>query len=150
MKKTLKGDLIHFAKQGCFDLIIHGQNCKHGWKKGIAHTIGLHFPQAKKSDLETLYGDKKKLGSYSYANITLDSGKNLIVVNAYTQFNYGQGNHLNIKALESCFFKIKNDFPNLHYAYPKIGAGLAGGNWNQINTVIESIFHDQQHTLVVF
>ncbi len=150
MKKTLKGDLIHFAKQGCFDLIIHGQNCKHGWKKGIAHTIGLHFPQAKKSDLETLYGDKKKLGSYSYANITLDSGKNLIVVNAYTQFNYGQGNHLNIKALESCFLKIKNDFPNLHYAYPKIGAGLAGGNWNQINTVIEAIFQDQQHTLVVF
>lgn len=150
MKKTLKGDLIHLAKQGNFDLIIHGQNCKHGWKKGIAHTIGLNFPEAKKADLNTIHGDKKKLGTYSHAIITLDTGKQLIVVNAYTQFNYGQGNHLNIRALESCFESIKNDFPHLHYAYPKIGAGLAGGNWKEINSVIENIFSNENHTLVVF
>ncbi len=150
MKTIIKGNLIHFAKQGYFDIIIHGQNCKHGWKKGIAHTIALKFPEAKKSDLNTPYGDKKKLGSYSYAVIMLESGKQLIVINAYTQFNYGQGNHLNLNALRSCFEKIKNDFPNLHYAYPKIGAGLAGGNWKDINSVIEDVFSQQKHTLVVF
>lgn len=150
MKKTLKGDLIHLAKQGNFDLIINGQNCKHGWKKGIAHTIGLNFPESKKADLNTQYGDKKKLGDYSHAIVTLESGKPLIIVNAYTQFNYGRGNHLNINALKLSFEKIKNDFPNLHYAYPKIGAGLAGGNWFEINSVIEDVFSNQKHTLVVF
>lgn len=150
MKKTTKGDLIHLSKLGHFDLIVHGQNCFHGWKKGIAHSIGLNFPEAKKADLLTRYGDKKKLGGFSHAIITLECGKPLIVVNAYTQFEFGKGINLNLNALKSSFIAIAEAFPDRHIAYPKVGSGHAGGNWKEISSEIDSILINRDHTLVVF
>lgn len=148
-KHTIKGDLIKMAKNGDFDVIVHGQNCIHGWGAGIAKDIGRVFNAAKKADLSTKYGDKKKLGDYSYAVIKLDCGKKLVVVNAYTQYKYGQGVHLNMRALSQVFEKINKDFKNKNIAYPKIGAGRAGGKWKEISEVIDEKLVDLDHTLVV-
>ena len=39
--------------------------------------------------------------------------------------------------------KVKN------LAYPKIGAGRAGGDWDKISKIIDSCLTENNHTLVV-
>ena len=105
--KTIQGDLIKIAKAGKFDLIIHGCNCFCVMGAGIAKTIKSEFPEAYKADQNTKKGDKEKLGNYSLAEVTLDS-KKLIIINAYTQFDYG-GNITNVSydSIKEVFKKIK-------------------------------------------
>lgn len=153
---SIKGDLIHFAKEGRFDAIVHGQNCFGSWGAGIAKSIGQSFSAAKKVDLATIVGDKKKMGTYTFAEVKLDCGKSLIVINAYTQYHYGKkylpsnGSHLNLIALDKVMKKINEDFKGLHIAYPKIGAGKANGDWIKIKPLIQDNLSSLDQTLVVF
>jgi len=151
MKKSIKGNLITLAKEGEFDVIVHGQNCLHSWGNGIVKELGRSFPEAKRADKATPFKDKKKLGTYSQAKVTLKSGKELIIVNAYTQYDFGQKKvHLNYRALEEVFNLIARDFPDKTIAYPKIGAGRAGGDWKKISTIIDEKLKNNNHILVVF
>ena len=84
----IKGDLIKLAIKGDFDVIIHGCNCFCTMGAGIAKSIKTAFPEAYKADLETLKGDKEKLGNFSAANIKRN-GQEITIVNAYTQYHYG-------------------------------------------------------------
>jgi O-acetyl-ADP-ribose deacetylase (regulator of RNase III) len=54
--KKVKGDLIKLAKEGAFDLIIHGCNCFGTMGAGIARTIKSQFPVAYTADLDTKKG----------------------------------------------------------------------------------------------
>ena len=66
---------------------------------------------------------------------------NKIVINAYTQYNYSSHKpQLDYFALGTVLEQIKQDFPNYKIIMPKIGAGLAGGNWDIISSIIEQIF----------
>lgn len=149
--KITKGDLTQLAKQGSFDVIIHGCNCFHAMGAGIALAIKKEFPQAYRADLNTPKRSKAKLGDYSVAKITLKSGKPLWVVNAYTQYRYGRDKvHLDYNALKSVFEKIKRDFSTLKIGYPLIGCGLAGGDWNKAKEIINTALEGEDHTLVVY
>ena len=152
MENYLEGNLITMAKNGDFDIIIHGQNCFHGWSKGFALELSKCFKGAKKADLATKKGDKNKLGTYSYSIEKLENGKELIVINAYTQFSYGGQKkvHFVYAAFEQILEKIAKDFPDKTIAYPKIGAGLAGGDWLRILYSINLYFKSFDHTLVVY
>ena len=146
--KSIKGDLIHLAKEGEFDLIVHGCNCFCTMGAGIAKQIRTQFPLAWEADLATESGDKSKLGSYSQACINTPSGK-LYVINAYTQYHYsGDGVLVDYDALEKVFTALKNQFSGLRMGYPKIGAGLAGGDWKIISTIIDNTLVGETHTLV--
>lgn len=148
--KTVKGDLIKKALRNEFDLIIHGCNCFCTMGAGIAKAIKQEFPEAYKADLATVKGDKSKLGSISSADITVN-GKNLKVVNAYTQYDWrGSGVKADYEAIRSAFRTIREEFSGLSMAYPAIGAGLAGGNWEIISQIINEELAGEDHTLVVF
>ena len=67
--KIIQGDLIKKAKDGEFDLIIHGCNCFCTMGAGIAKGIKNNFPQAFQADQMTLKGSKAKLGTCSFAEI---------------------------------------------------------------------------------
>ena len=141
---TVKGDLIKLAKDGKFDVIVHGANCFHVMGAGFAKQIKLSFPEAYQADLETKKGDEKKLGTYTSARVD-----NLTIVNAYTQYNYGLGqNNVDYKALRKIFRLVKHSFRDKRIAYPKIGSGLGGGNWKTIKNIIEEELKDTNHTLV--
>ncbi|MBB6613161.1 macro domain-containing protein [Pontibacter sp. Tf4] len=148
--KTVKGDLVKKALRNEFDLIIHGCNCFCTMGAGIAKTIKQEFPEAYKADLATSKGDKSKLGSISSADITVN-GKNLKVVNAYTQYEWrGKGVKADYEAIRSAFKAIKENFSGLRMAYPAIGAGLAGGNWEIISQIINEELAGEDHTMVIF
>jgi len=42
------------------------------------------------------------------------------------------------------------DNPSPRIGYPKIGAGLAGGDWDVISRIIDDELMDWDHTVVVF
>ena len=148
--KTERGDLIEKALAHQFDVIIHGCNCFCTMEKGIAKSIKQTFPEAYEADLKTQKGDKTKLGTLSYAVVEI-KGKKLIVVNAYTQFNWrGSGTKANYNAIASTFKCIKEKFSGLRIGYPGIGAGLAGGDWHIISQIINHELAGEDHTFVAF
>lgn len=143
------GDLIELAKAGKFDVIVHGCNCFNTMGAGIAKRIKEEFPEAYIEDRKTEYGALGKLGNISYAIVPV-SNNELVVVNGYTQYNYkGHRPLVNYKALRKVFKNVKSLFHGRQIAYPKIGAGLAGGNWNVIQKIINEELQGEYHTLVL-
>jgi len=156
--KEIDGDLIKLAKEGMFDVITHGCNCFCTMSAGIAPQIKKAFPEAWKADLQTERGDIKKLGNFSYGihkgvgitAIDLTKGelgfsnqKDLIIINIYSQYKYGRNhvdgdeNPIDYEALTLALRKINKIYSGKTIGLPKIGSGLAGGDWNRIKNIIE-------------
>jgi O-acetyl-ADP-ribose deacetylase (regulator of RNase III) len=73
------------------------------------------------------------------------------IVNAYTQFDYrGPGPKVDYDALDRAFRRIAAAFPEDRVGYPKIGAGLAGGDWARIAAIIDDALAGLDHTLVEY
>jgi O-acetyl-ADP-ribose deacetylase (regulator of RNase III) len=146
------GDLLEFARNGRFDVIVHGCNCQCAMGKGIALAIKQHFPEAYAADLATPRGDRAKLGTVSSAVIERPPAR-FTIVNAYTQFHWraGPGEVLaDYDAIGSAFRLIKQNFTGLRIGYPRLGAGLARGDWSIISGIIDDALTAEDHTLVEF
>ena len=80
----------------------------------------------------------------------------LYVVNAYTQFMYGTNhkdgvnNPLDYEALTLCMRKINYTSKGKHIGLPKIGAGLARGDWGKIKEIIQKELKDCNVTVVLY
>lgn len=148
--KTVSGDLIQLAKSGEFDLIAHGCNCFCTMGAGIAKGIRAAFPAAFDADLATSRGDRAKLGSCTFAEVDLN-GTPLVVVNAYTQFDYrGSGPKVDYDAVRSCFRWIRQQHSGKRIGLPKIGAGLAGGDWERIAGIVGEEMTGEDVTVVEY
>jgi len=153
--KEIKGDLIQLALEGHFDVIVHGCNCFNTMGAGLAKSIKKTFPEAYEKDRNTEKGDIDKLGHFTSVIIDQDNLKNkIIVVNAYTQYRWKRQNKYEVladyEAIASVFKEIKTEYTGLRIGYPAIGAGLAGGNWNKIQKIIEHELENENHTFVSF
>jgi O-acetyl-ADP-ribose deacetylase (regulator of RNase III) len=147
---VLNGDLIELALKGRFDVIVHGCNCFCTMGAGIAKLIKDNFPAAYQADLKTPVGDKKKLGTYSLAHIKKNH-THFTIVNGYTQYNFsGQGPLVDYGAVQNLFARIKKNFPNCRIGYPKIGAGLAKGDWDVLSAIIDTELQGEDHALVEY
>lgn len=173
--RYVEGDLIELAKQGMFDVITHGCNCFCTMGAGIALQMAKTF-ECDKFPMEALQykGDINKLGTIDYKyqivcpiiqkihimGVEVESpnfgGHSLIVVNSYTQYNYGK-NHINesinpvdYDAITLCMRKINHLFKGKKIGLPLIGAGLAGGNWYVIENILEEELKDMDVTVVKF
>ena len=153
----IDGDLIQLAKEGKFDVIAHGCNCMSTMGAGIAPQMAKAFG-CDRFEMELGGRDINKLGNIDYQTFvlgektiwSLEDAKNnrnepeLTVVNAYTQYNYGR-NHkdgatapFDYEAFTLCMRKINSLFGGKHIGLPKIGAGLAGGDWDRIEKIIKA------------
>lgn len=150
--KIIKGDLIQLALAHKFDVIVHGCNCFHTMGAGIAKQLKQTFPDVYLVDKKhTRYADESKLGTFSSASFLSEDNHVLTILNAYTQFNYsGSGVKVNYSAISSIFSGIKELYSGKKIAYPKIGAGLAGGDWSIISSIIDEKLEGEDHTLVVY
>jgi len=148
--KSVRGDLLQLAREGVFDLIVHGCNCHCEMGAGIAKSIRGQFPAAYEADLATTKGDRNKLGTYSSATVETENHQ-LTIVNAYTQFDWaGGGVQADYDAIRRVFERISDHFSGRRIGYPKIGAGLAGGDWPTIEEIIDQALAGEDHTLVIF
>lgn len=133
MIKYIDGDLIKESE--LFDVIAHCCNCYCTFGAGIAPQIKAKFPEAFLVDCTTQRGDESKLGTITFTENTTP-----IVVNLYGQYDYTGRRHgemdLDYDALRSALRAMKEEFSGLLFGLPKIGAGLAGGDWDVIESII--------------
>ena len=152
--EEVNGNLIKLALEGNFDIIAHGCNCFCRMGSGIAPQIKEAFPGAGSVDQLTKTGDIMKLGTYTYVNApyydeSVKLTKTLIVINAYTQYNYdAKTKPLDYEALTLCMRKINHNYPGKTIGLPKIGSGLAGGHWPYIKTIIKAELKDMNIIIV--
>ena len=149
---TVKGDLIQRAKEGHYNAIVQGCNCFCKMGAGIAKQIKNEFPIAYQVDCETEEGDRSKLGDFTVATVYIGNAKwPVAIVNAYTQYDTAtvdDKSPVDYGAIAKVFIKINEDFTGEYIGIPKIGAGLAGGDWNIIKTLIDAVTPDVDIELV--
>jgi O-acetyl-ADP-ribose deacetylase (regulator of RNase III) len=172
--KEMQGDLIELALKGLYDVVCHGCNCYCNMGAGIAVKFKEVFG-ADKFKLEggSYRGDFNKLGQIDYGRVmvnirrgilisplqqemmTLDDDdyKEFTVVNCYTQYGPGVSGHygipLDYDALRLCMRKLNREFKGKHIALPKIGGGLAKGDWNTISSIIKQELKDCKVTILM-
>ncbi len=166
MYKEIEGDLIALTKKGEFDVISHGCNCFCAMRRGIAPQMdaafGCNDPDLFPYEAKVTKGDINKLGNIEWITVTqqtmdIDKGqlriKNVQVVNSYTQYHYNwnskYGIPLDYDALRLCMRKINTEFSGTHVGLPKIGAGIAKGDWELVSKIIQEEFTECDVTIVV-
>lgn len=148
MRQT-EGDILQLAVDGRIDILVHGCNCHCTMGAGIARAIKLSFPEAYRADLATKKGDRSKLGTLSIASVERE-GSSFTVVNGYTQFDWrGRGVRADYAAIRRVMKAVKSCFAGQRIGYPKIGAGLAKGDWSEIANIIDEELDGEDHVLVV-
>ena len=148
--KTMRGDLIALAESGRFDVIVHGCNCFCTMGAGIARGIKSAFPDAFEADCATPSGWRDKLGTCSVSLCQTAHGQ-LWVVNAYTQYKpTGPLPLVDEEAVRTCFAWVAQRFATARIGIPKIGAGLAGGDWSRLAPMIEREMTGRDLTLVIY
>jgi O-acetyl-ADP-ribose deacetylase (regulator of RNase III) len=145
--KFIVGDLVKDAEQ--YEVILHGCNCFNTMGAGIALQVKNKYPQAYAVDCTTKSGDKAKLGTISYTTDTIP-----IIVNCYSQYDF-RGRRvgkmdLDYNALKSALTAVKKEFSGKKIGMPRIGAQLAGGDWNVIIRIIEEVFQGEDVTIVTW
>ena len=150
--KVVKGDLIKLARQGEFDVIVHGCNCFHTMGAGIAVQIARQYPEVAMEDkIFSKLGDHRKLGNFTRCVVSGEGDHTFTVVNAYTQFGTGSGKQVEYMAIRAAFKAIAREFDHdVRIGYPQIGAGLAGGDWKIISEIINTELNCHNHTLVMY
>lgn len=127
-----------------YDIIIHNCNCHCNWGKGFALTARTHLKRTYIADLNTVKGSPKKLATCSVG--IEDNG--VIGINCYGQYNYGkQHENFLMATLEDCFSWIAHMYPNKTICCPMLGAGLSGGNWEKIESLLITRFPKNHITI---
>lgn len=145
-------NLIDALLEDEIDVLVHGCNCFNTMGAGIAKQIKFQFPEVYKLDCTTKKGNRSKLGTTNYVEYKRNyhHGK-FYVVNCYTQFTYWDiHDMLDYNAVESCMKQINLTFQNMRIGLPKIGAGLARGNWNKIEKIIENTLIDMKSVTIYY
>lgn len=152
--REIEGDLIVLAKQGMFDVIAHGCNCFCTMRRGIAPQMAKAFGcDVYPKEKSPYKGDVNKLSTIDYKTYSINT-HSFQVVNAYTQYHYNwkttDGICLDYTALRMCMKKINMEFQGAHVGLPKIGAGVAGGDWEKIKAIIQEELVDCDVTVVIY
>lgn len=146
--KHVVGDLLANVNRG---IIVHGCNAQGVMGGGFALQVKNRYPKAYRAYVDMLGKHKASgcddcLGSISMVRVDQE----LYIANAITQEFYGTDRrHVNYEAIAHAFELLKRHCStlNLPIHYPMIGAGLAGGNWTIISTIIDETLIGCDHTL---
>lgn len=138
MIEEIQGDVFKSKEK----VLIHGCNCFCNWGAGVAKRMRELYPQAYEMDLISQRGDKNKLGHFTWwTGVHHYYDQQIVVVNLYSQYMYGRDKvHADYKAIQEGLEEIEFVWRGSTFAMPKIGAGLAGGDWNKIKDIITDVF----------
>ena len=116
-------------------MIVHICNNINIWSQGFVLALEAKYPQAK----ITYHTETQILGKVQYTHIN----DNLVIANMIAQDGVMTANNLEPlkwEALELCLEHVYRYAKKEAYTIqmPKIGSGLAGGNWEDIKQLIFS------------
>lgn len=143
MIKYVQGDLFDTEA----DIIAHGCNCRNGFGSGVAKIVATKYPKAKYYFHEKYDEEGWKLGEVQFIQVV--GGK--YIANCATQYDYLPRGvcHADYDAIRTAMTRVKEfaKAKGLSIAIPKIGAGLAGGDWDTIEAVLKEVFNDYDITI---
>lgn len=160
--KYVEGDLFADLKNATAPTIIpHVCNDIGAWGAGFVVPLGRIFPVARESYLS--WGNGKPTGNSSYKGGCWDNMLNrpdmfrlghtqiiqvqdqprVYVANMIAQHRVGGERPLRYKALVECLVSVAEDargWAGSEIVAPMFGSGLAGGDWNFIEVLIDEIW----------
>lgn len=119
----------------------HGCNCHAAMGSGIAPQIAKAFPQVEEQD-RLFYNVMSRLDTPEHYKMLGDARpvsltRNVTVFNCYTQFYPGKD--FRLTGLLKSFNLINRMIAGHTLIIPRIGAGVAGGDWDEISNAINSV-----------
>jgi O-acetyl-ADP-ribose deacetylase (regulator of RNase III) len=135
-------------------ILAHGVNCRGAFGAGIARQIAERWPEVRKAYMDKYWSEGWHLGEtqlvrlprpeYTQKLVWNFNGYG-IIANCATQLGYGykltQNVYVNYEAVERCLEQVFGwaNFRKQLVVMPKIGAGLAGGDWKVIEEILKEI-----------
>lgn len=157
--EIMKGDLIQLAKDGRFDIIIHGCNCFNTMNTGLSSQIKQHFPEAFEVDCSTVIGDHNKLGYFSQSlwigpEVADDIAPHVLTIyNAYVAYELNASNESEID-YDALMMSLRTISSHLdlkdRIGVPLLGCGSSGGRPARVLDIIENALIDYDVTVVEF
>jgi len=148
---TVRGVNILSQQNG---ILVHCANAQGVMGAGIALQIKQLYPQVYydyKEHLKCMKSDEV-MGSICITQIL----EKFYIVTGIGQLYYGRNNvyihnrgtnsaYVDYNSIDNIFSKVKELAMDtkLRVIFPKIGAGLAGGDWVKINDIIEKIMYPE-------
>lgn len=117
------------------NFILHGCNSKGVMGAGFALQVKKKYPYAYEEYRRIFETRAMGLGE-----IQIVKCRDRSIINAITQNNYGRAKirYASYDAIALAMATVEETLYGETVAMPKIGAGLAGGDWNVIEAIIES------------
>lgn len=158
---VVKGDLLSVTE----GVIAHGVNCRGAFGSGVAGAIAKKFPWVRDSYLHKyntegwVLGDVqlvKSDGTNQPKKSTMQGILNIpgvVFANCATQDDFGTDKvNLDYSALEKCIDKVLHFCAKakLPLAIPRIGCGLAGGDWETVQEIIIRLNADRKVPITVY
>ena len=134
-----------------YSVIMHGCNCHSTMGAGVALWVKTTFPEAYEADVDDPREPKDKLRGFTYARSRVDETHDVLVFNLYTQLFYSHRSSkpklFSMDAFEHSFREAQKKVLELDAEFqefgtkpkvliPRIGAGLGGGDWFEIEDSI--------------
>lgn len=129
-------------------MVVHGCNAKGVMGSGVARVVRNNFPAAYYEYVRHHEEHGLKLGEV----INVEVLPRRFIANAITQESFGSDGrrYVSYHAIRVAFgiirkFAIDNNIETINY--PLIGAGLGGGNWDEIAPIINEQLDGLNHFL---
>lgn len=139
MIKLIKGNLFENLDKNI--IIAHGCNCRGGYGAGFVVPLAERYPVAREYYLKR---HEVKGWSLGFAQILpVENKNNIYVANCATQDRFWKKHRtevlVNYKAVADSLAVVAKFAreQKLKVYMPAIGAGLAGGNWSKLKSIIE-------------
>lgn len=139
--------MIQYKKGNLLDvqsgIIVHGCNAQGVMGSGVALAVKQKYPGAYQKYKDMCYGGIP-LGSV----VPYHANDELLIANAITQEKFGTNSkrYVSYDAIDTAFrhlwYYAPTEIEETTIHFPKIGAGLGGGDWEVINKIIESATRD--------
>jgi hypothetical protein len=138
--------------------IPHCCNNLPAWGQGFVVPLGRNFPKAKEFYLKwgnaipinaaEIYEKSFCLGQTQFVKVTEDGTDNVVVCNMVAQDGIGGNRPLRYNELAHCMDSVTRQIKEVYrdeqceIHAPMFGSGLAGGNWNFVEALIEDCWLD--------
>lgn len=132
-------------------IIAHVVNCKGYWGKGFVVALNHMWPGVRDAYMTYVHTSKGEelLGKVFYYQEELP---HVCIANMFAQEDIAKRSNpspLSYDALERCLDDVKDMANYLHASVhmPRIGTGLAGGDWSRIEPLINKYLKDVEVTV---
>lgn len=154
--KYIEGDLFDFVPNESDEVVIIAHVCNDigAWGAGFVVPLGRKYPKAREAYLDM---PERRLGEVQFVDVAKKVGDDIVVANMIAQEGVGpkfDGDKMippiRYDALLQCLHHvrqmatlIKGRGEKVRIACPMFGAGLAGGDWETIATMIGLVWSEQ-------